>query len=109
MRTTAMLVILLLAVGLNLGASVALAGDHAVIQPLPTACQPLSDVELSQMRGKFLGWGAHDVSVPFTDFITHDSIDFRHRISNRLVPNVTELNIKPLVFYVIRSRFDPRQ
>jgi len=88
MRTTAVLLILLLVVGLNLGASVALAGDHSVIQPLPSACQPVSDVELSQMRGKFIGWGAHDVSVPFTDFITHDAIDFRQRISYRTTPGV---------------------
>ena len=54
MRTTAVLVILFLVVGLNLGASFALAGDNPVIQPLPSACQPVSDVELSQMRGKLM-------------------------------------------------------
>ena len=54
MRTTAVLVILFLVVGLNLGASFALAGDNPVIQPLPSACQPVSDVELSQIEGKFL-------------------------------------------------------
>jgi hypothetical protein len=77
MRTTAVLVALLLVVGLNLGASGALAGDIAIIQPLPTGSQPVSDVELYHIRGKFLGWGAHRVSVPFTDFITHDNRVFR--------------------------------
>ena len=55
MRTTAVLVILLLAVSLNLGASMALAGENAVIQPLPSACQSVSDAELSQIQGKFNG------------------------------------------------------
>jgi hypothetical protein len=54
MRTTAMLVILLLTLGLSLGVAPALAGENAVIQPLPSACQPISDVELSQMRGKLM-------------------------------------------------------
>ena len=88
MRTTAVLVILLLVVGLNLGASVARAGDHAVIQPLPTACQPVSDVELSHIRGKFLGFRAHDVSDAFADFITHDTTTFRQRILYRTTPGV---------------------
>ena len=51
MRTTAVLVILLLTLGLSLGAAPALAED-AVIQPLPSACQPVNDVELSQISGK---------------------------------------------------------
>ncbi|MEJ2093294.1 MAG: hypothetical protein P8X65_14015 [Syntrophobacterales bacterium] len=53
MRTTAVLVILFLVVGLNLGASFALAGDNPVIQPLPSACQPVSDVDHGWMRKKF--------------------------------------------------------
>ncbi|MEJ2071337.1 MAG: hypothetical protein P8X65_12960 [Syntrophobacterales bacterium] len=57
MRTTAVLVILLLTLGLSLGVAPALAGENAVIQPLPSACQPVSDVELSQMRGKLLAVG----------------------------------------------------
>ena len=61
MRTTAVLVILMLAFSLNLGASIALAGDNTVIQPLPSACQPLSDVELSQMRGTFLDSGSFKI------------------------------------------------
>jgi hypothetical protein len=52
MRTTVVLVIVLLTLGLY--SVPALAGDNAVIQPLPASCQPVSDVELSQMRGKQL-------------------------------------------------------
>jgi len=55
MRTTAVLVILLLTLGLSLGAAPALAED-AVIQQMPAACQPVTDAELSQLNGKFLGF-----------------------------------------------------
>jgi hypothetical protein len=61
MRTTALLVILLLTLGLSVGVAPALAQD-AVMQPLPSACQPVSDTELSQLNGKFLGF---------------DNVDFR--------------------------------
>jgi hypothetical protein len=51
MRTIVVLVIVLLTLGL---VSVpAMAGDNAVIQQLPASCQPVSDVELSQLSGKF--------------------------------------------------------
>jgi len=83
MRTTAVLVILLLVVGLNLGASVARAGDHAVIQPLPTACQPVSDVELSHIRGKFQQCCPTYVSLQFPNFTTHVTIALSRRIRNR--------------------------
>lgn len=50
MRTTVVLVIVLLTLGL---CSVpALAGDSPVIQQLPASCQPVSDAELSQIQGK---------------------------------------------------------
>jgi hypothetical protein len=50
MRTTVLLVIVLLTLGL--WSAPAMAGDHAVIQQLPASCQPVSDVELSQLSGK---------------------------------------------------------
>jgi len=56
MRTTALLVILLLALGLSLGSAPALAEDQAVVQPLPAACQPVNDAELAQLNGKFLNF-----------------------------------------------------
>jgi hypothetical protein len=59
MRTTAVLVILLLTLGLSMGVSPALAED-AVMQPLPSACQTVSDTELSQLNGKFLGFNNVD-------------------------------------------------
>jgi hypothetical protein len=52
MRTMVVLVTVLLTLGL---CSVpAMAGDNAVIQQLPASCQPVSDVELSQIQGKGL-------------------------------------------------------
>jgi hypothetical protein len=79
MRTTAVLVALLLIVGLNLGASVALAGDHASFQLLSRASQPVSDVELSQIRGKFhgpstrvvFGRGAWIPTVSTSDYVVY--------------------------------------
>lgn len=53
MRTTALLVIFLLALGLSLGTAPALAADQAVVQSPVAACQPVSETELSQMNGKF--------------------------------------------------------
>lgn len=53
MRTTALLVIFLLALGLSLGPAPALAQEQAVVQSLPAACQPVSEAELSQLNGKF--------------------------------------------------------
>jgi hypothetical protein len=50
MRTTVLLVIVLLTLGL--WSAPAMAGDHAVIQQLPASCQPVSDVELAQLSGK---------------------------------------------------------
>ena len=50
MRTLVLVLIVLLTLGL---CSVpALAGDQAVIQSLPASCQPVSDVELTQLNGK---------------------------------------------------------
>ena len=50
MRTMVLLLIVLLTLGL---CSVpAMAGDQAVIQPLPASCQPVSDVQLSDMNGR---------------------------------------------------------
>jgi len=53
MKTTALLVILLLALGVSLAPAPALAADQAVIQALPETCQPVSETELSQLNGKF--------------------------------------------------------
>lgn len=50
MRTTVVLAILLLTMGL--WSAPALAGDQTVIQQVPASCQPVSDVELSQLSGK---------------------------------------------------------
>ncbi len=52
MKTTLLLVILLLTLGL--WSVPALAGDNVVMQPLPAASQPVDDAQLSQMNGKFL-------------------------------------------------------
>jgi hypothetical protein len=53
MRTTVVLVILLLTLGLSLGPAPAVAEDNAVFQQMPASCQRVSDVELSQVEGKF--------------------------------------------------------
>lgn len=55
MRTTAVLVVLLLTLGLSVGVVPALAED-AVIQQMPAACQQVSDAELSQLNGKFFNF-----------------------------------------------------
>lgn len=53
MRTTALLVILLLTLGLSLGTAPTLAEDQAVVQAMPAACQPVNEAELAQLNGKF--------------------------------------------------------
>jgi len=64
MRTTAVLVILLLTLGLSVGVAPALAED-AVIQPLPAACQSVNDAELSQISGKQLNFDINWCQVVF--------------------------------------------
>jgi len=55
--------VLLLMVLLTLGLCTvpAMAGDQAVMQQLPAACQPVSDAELSQLNGKFAAWANTDL------------------------------------------------
>ncbi len=50
MRTMVLMLIVLLTLGL--GSVPAMAGEQAVTQPLPASCQPVSDVELTQLNGK---------------------------------------------------------
>ena len=56
MRTTVVLVILLLTLGLSLGPAPAVAEDQAVFQQMPASCQRVSDAELSQVEGKFFSF-----------------------------------------------------
>lgn len=51
MRTTVLLVIVLLTMGLAWGPAPVVAGDKAVMQ-LPQSCQPVTDAELAQLSGK---------------------------------------------------------
>jgi len=50
MRTTVLLLIVLVTLGL--GSAPAMAGDQAVMQPLPASCQTVSDAELANLNGK---------------------------------------------------------
>jgi len=59
MRTTVLLLIVLLTLGL--GTVPAMAGDQAVMQPLPASCQPVSDAELCQLNGKGLRMSTPDL------------------------------------------------
>jgi hypothetical protein len=61
MRTTVVLMILLLTLGISMGPAPALAENEAVLQPFPAAYQPVSEAELSEMSGKFLYFNNFDL------------------------------------------------
>jgi len=44
--------LLIVSVTLGLGSGPAMAGDQAVMQPLPVSCQAVSDAELANLNGK---------------------------------------------------------
>lgn len=56
MKTTALLVVLLLALGLSLGPAPVLAAEQAVLQDMPAACQPVSEAQLSELNGKYFSF-----------------------------------------------------
>ncbi len=56
MKTTALLVVLLLTLGLSMGPAPALAADQPVLQDMPAACQPVSEAQLAELNGKFFSF-----------------------------------------------------
>jgi hypothetical protein len=81
MRTTALLVILLLTLGLSLGSAPALAEDQAVIQSMPVACQPVSEAELAQLNGKFFSFDSSTLfRVAFCAYRTFTPVETQQRI-----------------------------
>ena len=80
MRTIAVVVIFLLTLGLSVGVAPALAED-AVIQPLPMACQPVSDTELSQLNGKFFSFDKTIlIRAAFCAYKTFTPVETQQRI-----------------------------
>jgi hypothetical protein len=49
-----MVLLLIVLLTLGLCSVPAMAGDQAVIQPLPATCQPVSDVELTKLSGRLM-------------------------------------------------------